>query len=315
MVADTSKKDWLIIMNPNAGKGKGEKDWHKIAALLLPHFHYQAVFTNYRRHAIKLGIQGIEQGYKKIIVVGGDGTMNEVVNAVFKQKRVPTDQIILGMITVGTGNDWARMFGIPQGYNEAVETIRHGNIFLQDAGIVSYFADDLYEERYFINMAGLGFDAMVVEKANRQKDLGKSGVVVYLLNILSNLWKYSHLHTHIQIDHHDIKEEVFTISIGIGRYTGGGMRQTPDSIPNDGLFDLTVIKKMKKMEVLRSLPKLYNGKIKKHPKVHSFRGSCIRIDSDPPIHVEVDGESLGHSPIEIKSLPKRIRIITGEHPY
>jgi len=311
MVTDNSKKDWLVIVNPNAGKGKGEKDWHKIAKLLRDHLKFQAVFTGYKRHAIKLGFQGIEQGYKKIIVVGGDGTMNEVVNAVFKQKRIPTDQITLGMITVGTGNDWAHMFGISHKYREAVETILQKKIFLQDAGIVSYFKEDQPEERYFINMAGLGFDAMVVEKANRQKEMGKSGMVVYLANILSNLWKYNHLHTHIRIDHHVIKEEVFTISIGIGRYTGGGMRQTPDSIPDDGLFDLTVIKKMKKLNVLRSLPMLYNGKIKRHPKVHSFRGSHIRIDSDPPINVEVDGESLGHSPIEIKSLPKSIRVITG----
>jgi len=93
------------------------------------------------------------------------------------------------------------------------------------------------------------------------------------------------------------------------------MKQTPNSIPNDGLFDLTLIKKMRKIDIIRSLPLLYNGKILKHPKVVSFRGAKINIESDPVIHLEADGETLGHSPIEIEIIPKSIRVITGDHPY
>src|SRR5690554_4197767 len=99
-------KEWLVLVNPNAGIGKGKKDWGKISQLLDEQgFVYQAVFTERKLHAIELVIENITLGYRKIIVVGGDGTMNEVVNGVFSQQVVPTTAITLGMISIGTGND------------------------------------------------------------------------------------------------------------------------------------------------------------------------------------------------------------------
>jgi YegS/Rv2252/BmrU family lipid kinase len=307
--------DWLVIVNPNAGRSKGKKDWNTISDLLIQHgIEYSACFTESRKHAIVLTREGISKGYRKIIAVGGDGTMNEVVNGIFTQSDCPTHQITLAMITVGTGNDWGKLFGIPQDYMEAVKIIKEFKVRLQDAGLVNYFHGTMREARYFINIAGLGFDAVVVKRTNYQKDRGYKGRTLYFINLLRSLLFYRHTITSVDIDGRIILGDVFTISIGIGRYSGGGMMQTPNAIPDDGLFDITIVKKIRKGDIIMSLKMLYDGTILEHPKIQGYTGKDILIDSDPLIHLEADGESLGHSPIEFKILPKSITIVYGKFP-
>jgi YegS/Rv2252/BmrU family lipid kinase len=301
---------WLVIVNPNAGHGKGSKDWKKIETLLTMYgLVYQVHFTKTRRHAIELSVNAIEQGFRKIIVVGGDGTMNEVVNGCFLQKTCPTTAITLAIITVGTGNDWGRLFGIPQEYEGAIKLIKNGQIHLQDAGNVTYYHGAKKENRYFINIAGLGFDAVVVKRTNLQKDRGRSGKALYFWNLLRSLISYRHTQVEVIIDGTLIRNMVFTISLGIGKYSGGGMMQTPNAITDDGLLDITIVNKMRKGEILMSLKKLYDGSIYDHPKIEGYTGKHILIDSDPLIHVEADGESLGHSPIEFNIIPKSINVV------
>ena len=122
---------WYIIINPNAGKRKGAKDWHLISQLLTgAGIRFESVFTTHPHHAISLTKEAIASGWKKFVVVGGDGTMNEVVNGILEQQLVPSSDIQLGMISIGTGNDWARMFGIPFDYAGAVDTLRREQTFL-----------------------------------------------------------------------------------------------------------------------------------------------------------------------------------------
>ena len=301
---------WLVIVNPNAGHGKGSKDWKKIESMLSFYdLIYQVHFTEARHHAIQLTINGIEQGFRKIIVVGGDGTMNEAVNGCFMQTVCPTTDITLSIITVGTGNDWGRLFGIPFDYEEAIKIIKNGSIHLQDAGIVEYLHGAKKEHRYFINIAGLGFDAVVVNRTNIQKEKGRSGKTLYLWNLLRSLLTYRHTQVEVVIDGTLIRNKVFTISLGIGKYSGGGMMQTPNAITDDGLFDITIINKIGKGDIIMSLKKLYDGSILEHPKIEGYTGKHILIDSDPLIHLEADGESLGHSPIEFNIIPKSINVI------
>jgi YegS/Rv2252/BmrU family lipid kinase len=311
----TINADYFFIINPNAGHEKGKKDWAIISSLLSKYeIPYVARFTEAKRHAILLANEGIKNGYRKIIVVGGDGTMNEAMNGVLAQKVCQASDVTLGMITVGTGNDWGKMFGIPHGYEEAIRIIKGGKIRLQDVGIVHFFHGTSRQKRYFINIAGLGFDAVVVKRTNLSKERGHKGEALYFINLLKSLLLYRHTHVTVEIDGLKIINDVFTISIGIGRYSGGGMRQTPHAIPDDGLFDITIIKKIRKGEVIRSLKMLYDGSILEHPKIEGYTGKVILIDSDPLIHVEADGESLGHSPIEFSILPKSINIIYNHYP-
>ena len=306
-------KEWLVIVNPNAGRKKGIRDWGKISDLLDHHdFSYYPVFTEYPRHAIQLSCDLIGKGFKKVIVVGGDGTMNEVVNGLFLQKRYRTTQVILGMVTVGTGNDWGRMFNIPKDYEQAILVLKKCQTYVQDAGTVKYMNSDEHFHRYFINIAGLGFDAVVTKKTNAQKEKGRSSTLLYFYNIISSLFSYSYADTCISIDGKDYRNKVFSMNVGIGKYNGGGMMQLPAAIADDGLFDLTIIKKISKPDLIVSLKRLYNGTIAKHPKVTTYTGKEIRIDSSEKILLETDGESLGHTPLEFNIIPKSIRVITGQ---
>jgi diacylglycerol kinase family enzyme len=218
------------------------------------------------------------------------------------------------MITVGTGNDWGKMFNIPHNYAESIRIIREGKARLQDTGIVEYFEGNRKESRYFLNMAGLGFDAMVVKKTNQQKVKGRKGKAIYLINLLKCLLLYRHTFTRVEIDGKKFCHRVFTISIGIGRFSGGGMRQTPQAIPDDGLFDITIIKRIGKGDIILSLKKLYDGSILEHPKIEGHTGRIIEIDSDPVIHLEADGESLGHSPILFRIIPKSVHVVYDHFP-
>jgi YegS/Rv2252/BmrU family lipid kinase len=303
---------WLVIINPNAGTKKGEKDWERISGLLTENgFVFHPVFTERRLHAMKLTVDFIQRGFRKIIVVGGDGTMNEVVNGIFKQKLVATTDIMLGMISVGTGNDWVRTFNIPTSYPEAVAILRRESTMLQDAGIVKYQNENCEKTRYFINMAGLGFDGLVAEKTNKDKDMGRTNPLVYLKNLITSLFAYKSAQIKVTIDGRVISDKIFSIGIGIGQYNGGGMRQAPDALPDDGLFDLTLIKDMKKLSVIASIRRLYNGTIGQHKRVMTLVGKFIRIESDPPVLLETDGESLGHSPFEFQIVPKSVRVIVN----
>jgi diacylglycerol kinase (ATP) len=140
MAEKSNVAEWLVIVNPNAGLRAGEKDWPEIRQLLTDHgFNFDAKFTEWPFHGIELSRKMIEEkGYKKIIAVGGDGTLNEVVNGIFQQERFASTDITLGMITVGTGNDWARMYDFPKKYKKAIKILRNERTFLQDVGKVKY---------------------------------------------------------------------------------------------------------------------------------------------------------------------------------
>lgn len=115
---------WMVIVNPNAGRHKIDKDWDIINDLLIKaKIDFQNAFTEFKEHAIKLSYESIEKGFRKFIVVGGDGTLNEVVNGIFTQNKIPSSDFLVAMIPVGTGNDWCRMFNVPFKYNEAIRII------------------------------------------------------------------------------------------------------------------------------------------------------------------------------------------------
>ncbi len=307
-------REWLVVVNPNAGIGKVSRDWGRISHLLDNYgFEYQAVFTERPAHAIELVVENIKKGFRKIIAVGGDGTMNEAVNGIFSQDIMPSTEISIGMISVGTGNDWIRTYNIPMDYEKSIEILREGHTMLQDAGTVRFYNSDLPNQRYFVNMAGLGFDGLVAQKTNADKYRGRGNPLLYLKHLIGSLYSYKSCNTTVRIDGHSYSGKIFSIGIGIGKYNGGGMKQAPDARPDDGLFDLTLIKDMKKLSVLTGVRRLYNGTIKKHKRVETFVGKRIIIDCDTPLLLEADGESLGNSPFEFDIIPQSVRIIVNKN--
>jgi diacylglycerol kinase (ATP) len=177
---------WLVVVNPKAGSSKCEKDWPKVKELLLQQgFSFLSVLTERPFHAIEITRNMVNDlGFKKIIAVGGDGTLNEVVNGIFQQTRFATTDITLGMITIGTGNDWGRMYQFPMKYEKAIKIIKNERTFLQDVGKVKYSYETEDKNRYFINMAGMGYDAFVAKKTNNLKAQGKGGKLSYLINLV-----------------------------------------------------------------------------------------------------------------------------------
>jgi YegS/Rv2252/BmrU family lipid kinase len=311
-----TQNKWIVIVNPNAGKGRGGKDWKHISSLLdRKGIHFEARFSERKGHAERIAIEAVNSGFRNIIVVGGDGTLHEVVNGVLKNTACYSTEISIGLIPVGTGNDWGRMFGIPLNYEGAVKIIDEEKTMLHDAGMVIYFEGAETITRYFINIAGIGFESAVVKRTNLQKERGYGGKFIYLYNLLVTLFSYKNKKVRITVDGEKKKYRTFSINIGNGRFCGGGMRQTPNAIPDDGLLDITVITEMGKIEIIRNLGILYNGQILSHPKIKGFRCKTFSIESDQPIYLEADGELLGHTPAHFSLIPSGLKIIYGVKNY
>lgn len=306
-------QDWLVIVNPNAGKRKGEKDWKKISSLMVKYnIPFKAIFTRHPNHAVKMSRIYIRKGFKKVLVVGGDGTLNEVVNGILSQKKYKTTDITMGLIPVGTGNDWARTYGIPRDYEEAVRVIAEGKTFIQDTGKVEFIQDNKKMIRFFLNNAGMGFDAMVVEKTNEVKSQGKGNSASYLTSLLKVMFKYKNLNATTYIDKEKIDMKVFSFSVGICPWSGNGMKQFPNAIPGDGMFDITMISHITKFKIVRNIKKLYDGTFIELPEVRTLRTTKLNLQAPKPIFLEVDGESLGHTPIRFEVVPQSLKVIYHE---
>lgn len=304
------KLEWFVIVNPNAGNRKGQKDWKRIEEL----FHKEGVavrniFTTRKGEAIELTASAVGEGYRNFVVVGGDGTLNEVVNGAINQQFCPSGDITIGLIPVGTGNDWGKMFGIPMIYESAVKVIKEKKTLLHDVGYITCQNGEVTDRRYFLNIAGIGFEALVVRKTNIQKDKGRSSKAIYFLNLLTSLVSYRKTMAEFTIDGETSSAKVFSVNVGNGRYCGGGMRQTPEALPDDGLLDVTVIREMGRLEIIRNIQLLYDGTILSHPKVDGYRASNIRISTEAPLFAEADGELLGHTPVEFGVVPLAINVV------
>jgi YegS/Rv2252/BmrU family lipid kinase len=312
--AGNPDKEWMIIVNPNAGVTKGAREWPRILRILnREEMSFQYRLTEHRDHAIHLARKSVEDGYRNLAVVGGDGTLNEVLNGIFLQQACPVTDLTLGMIPIGTGNDWCRMFGIPFDVTGAVRLLKQKKVFIQDVGKVVFHKKEETRERYFLNVAGMGYDALVAKKTNLSKERGRGGPLTYLYYVFASLFQYSFPDVEIEVDGRpEFRGELFSMNIGICRYNGGGMMQVPFAIPNDGLLDLTLIVRASKWIVIRHASKLYNGTLVNLPIVRTFRGKDIRIRSSGKIYLETDGESLGNTPLTFTVLSETLRVVVGE---
>jgi YegS/Rv2252/BmrU family lipid kinase len=304
---------WAVVVNPNAGSRKALKDWDLINNLLNSKgLEFKFVFTEKRLHAFDLTLNFLNSGIRKFIVVGGDGTLNEVVNGIFNFDPTGKTLVILGLIPVGTGNDWGRMFHIPLDYVKAVETICKQKIFAQDIGVAYYQKNGTEQIRYFANIAGIGYDALVAKRTNTLKDkkwIG--GPILYLYSLAFSLLTYKSHKAKIEIDDNTIDVEIFSLSVGIGKFNGGGMMQLPDAIADDGLFDLTIIRKISKLDVVKNIKNLYDGSFTRHPSVKTYKARKIKVEAGQNFYLEVDGESLGHTPFTFEILSQALHVISG----
>lgn len=305
---------WFVIVNPVSGGGKGLADFPKISSLLRKGgIEYDFAFTKHQQHATKIVAAVIRKGFRKIIVVGGDGTLNEVVNGILTQRECEPKEILLGVISVGTGNDWVRSFAFPRSYKAAVRAISEGHSYLQDAGKVTIEEDGKVQSRYMANVTGLGFDAYVLGIFDRLKRKGWKGKWLYIVSLLRGYFSAPSTEATIEIDGNVVyKRKLFSLAAGICRYNGGGIQQLPRAVANDGLLDVTIIRPVHWWHVVFRAARLFNGKIYSIGHVEYAQGKCVKVTTSPTVPIEVDGELHSHTPVTIEVVPEALRVIVPE---
>lgn len=313
-----TKQKWFLIVNPSAGAGKLRKLWKHIEAQLQKlDIAYSFAFTEAPGHATSLCQEALAAGYRQFVAVGGDGTAHELVNALAEQKEVALSELLFAIIPVGTGNDWIKTHEIPNNYKKAILLLKTKNRSKQDLGLMRYVdAQGQMQSRYFLNVAGMGYDAFVTKASNEQRGRRLAGSkLFYYYLIVSCSTKYKHCSARVILNE---GEQVFegnwySMALGICIYNGGGAQFVPHAKPNDGLFALTLVRPVSIMDLLLSSGKFYNGKIGEHPKVETYTVRSLRIEpiegAPNPIGLEADGEFLGYGPMDFEILPSALHIV------
>jgi YegS/Rv2252/BmrU family lipid kinase len=299
---------WFLIANPRSGKGKLQKEKAKVQSWLkAAGIAYEWHFTEYQEHAALLAKQAADNGFTHFISAGGDGTLHEVVNGLMLSN--PQKEFTVGLIPIGTGNDWAKSFDYPVHTEKAVQKIKEGKTLLHDIGKVTLQTDQGEATKYFINIAGLCYDAYVTRATNIGKARGEGGKFYYLKTILANLFSYTNTLVTYSVDGKEFSGSMFNLCVGINRFNGDGVQQCPYAKPDDGLFDITAYTDFTKLQVISNLPHLKTGAFVKHPKMRIHTGKVVRVSSVPEVLVEADGEDLGRTPAEFSILPRAIRMV------
>ncbi len=303
--------EWLVIVNPVAGLGRGLEVYPQISKLLRDEgIKYEPLFTEHKFHAVELTVTAIKQGYRKLLIVGGDGTIHEVINGLFIQQCVAPTEVTIGVVAVGDINNWARSAGIPTRIDKAIKVIKRGHTFLQDIGVVNYEESHYRQTRYFANAAGMGFNTFALKRLKHIRNKGRSGRIRQILNFTRSFFKYKPTGLKVWIDGKLVWNDLLmSLAIGIGRYNVGGMKQLPAAIVDDGELDLSLFRPIHFWHIMFRTHYLFDGSIYRIGHILQQRGAKIRVESTPEISLEVDGEILGESPFEFSVLQKAICIV------
>jgi diacylglycerol kinase (ATP) len=298
----------VAIVNPASGRGQATQAWNSLQNHLG--FSAQLLVTRHRGHATELTAQAIRDGADIVVAVGGDGTINEIVNGFFDQDAPVPGDVALGILPHGTGSDLQRMLRLPVEAGRAARLIQARKPRQIDVLKVRFTLPDGQPAlRYSINVTSFGMGGSVAARVgNSSKYFG--GKISFAAATVRAALSFGGNVVGMQVDNGaPIELNVTNVAIGNGQYHGAGMLACPRAVIDDGFLDVTVIPFMRLSELVRNLPLLYNGRIYAHPKVRFFRGRCVRADSRQTTLVEIDGESLGRLPVEISIVPRAIRLL------
>lgn len=284
---------WQVIINPNACDQKCFANWEAISKkfqkLGIEHVMHKSDRCG---RGIEIARQLCQEGYRHLIVIGGDGTINEVVNGIFTS-GVNTREVFLTILPLGRGNDWARTHHFPFDCLKSIDIMVKGNFVLHDIGKVeTLHGGEVTDSRYFINIAGFGFDADVIYDTvyNKPHFLGIS---VYMLSLVRMLFKYKCPTIRIKGDDFEIEGKTFMTEVANCQYNGGGMLQAPMAKVDDGLLDVVFIPKVWKMRVVANIRNLFKGKhIERIRCIKTYTTKSLTITSKERVNGEVEGELL-----------------------
>ena len=268
-------------------------------------FRFEHDLTEAPGHAIELAKTAVEKGYEMVVSVGGDGTINEIVNGLYNSGSIK--DAMLGILSTGTGGDYVRTVGVPRRYEEACGCFLRPGKLTVDLGVVEYANNGAAARRLFVNFAGMGFDAEIVRRTTQQfKATG--GLLSYLLGTLTTLLTYRNRDISLVVDGVEESRRVCTVVMNNGRYGGGGMFTAPHADLSDGLFDVMIIDDISKLDLLYSLPRIYKGTHVTHPRVTMKKAREVEIRSSQPMHLQADGELLGELPARFSILSSALNI-------
>ena len=311
-----TKTDWYFIVNPRAGSGKTMSEWvpaeHKLQKYGI---NFITALTDHKKHATDLAIEAAQAGYRRIVAVGGDGSVHEVLCGICcfcDTSGTPTEEFTLGVMPIGSGNDWIKSLGVPHDLDKIIDMIRDGSFGTIDVvrvvgagGKVSYMA----------NVGGTGFDSHVCSRVNLQKEGGTRGKLIYLNALRHTVTHLSPINLKVIADGHTVHEgPCYSIALGNGRFSGSGMRQVPVADMNDGLLDYMIVPKIPVKSILVQLPRLFNGTVNESPDLTSGqcrRLSIVPLDSGAEDIFELDGEIEGKLPLSIEMDSRKINVIKG----
>ncbi|MHB8490111.1 MAG: diacylglycerol/lipid kinase family protein [Candidatus Dormibacteria bacterium] len=301
----------FLVMNPASAGGRTHRNWPAIAAALLSAgVAFDLHRTSATGDATRAVRSALAAGYRTVIVVGGDGTLNEVVNGFFDPVGVPIgSDAVLALLPSGTGGDFRRAAGIPADLGAAAHLIASGLSRRIDAGRVE-FADG--QRRFFINIADCGMGGEVVARVNRSahKSGGARGSAMFLATSLSTLLKYQSRIANVDIDGLQVERDVRSVVVANGQYFGGGMRVAPAAELDDGRFDVVIIAETGRIRALTGIPSLYRGRHVLRSEVEVHRARVVRVACvGAPMLFDVEGEQVGTTPATLTCVPGAISLV------
>lgn len=310
---DVYSEKWGVIVNPVAGKRRLRKEWINIyRTLKRAAIQFSVQSTEYAGHAVEISRRMVENGIRKILIIGGDGTVNETVNGIFSSDIQDKEDVTLALIPYGTGNDWARYCNLNRlTRKEIVDVLYKRNTERVDVCLMQYSNGGRAMKQYFINGAGFGFDGLVVNITNRLKRIFGGHAWVYSLSVVLAVFRYKASSLIIDSKHKTIDDEIFSVSIGNSCYSGGGLRQTNGN-PTDGLFYITAIHTPTFTKILSGLKFLFRGELFNHPLAERIEVSKFTVMTEGDIHIETDGVEIeGDGKYSFSVMPHAINMVVN----
>ena len=303
----------VAILNPRAAGGKTARRWPEFAAAMEGRLGaLRTLETERPGHATDLARQALQDGAEIVIAVGGDGTINEVVNGFFVEDMPVSEGARLGYVPMGTGGDFQRTVQLPTDPAAVADYLANGRIWPIDIGKIRLVAHDgTPVQRYFINLASFGMGGDVSIKAKNSWAASAGGRAAFLWATFAVFFQYGGKNVRLRFD--DSPEthtfRVTNVAVGNGRHHGGGMHPCPLAELDDGLLEITTIDRLNWFELIRDIRVLYSENLYVHPKTRHFRAKRVVAESDEITRIEVDGEALGRLPLEATVLPRALKLI------
>jgi len=305
---NTDAARWFLVVNPESGGGRGHEALDRLRrALERERIDARIALTEGPGHAGALALDAVAQGFERIAAVGGDGTAHEMVGGLADALDASAlRRLLLATVPIGTGNDWARSLGVPARLTAAVAMLARGERGDCDLGLVEFVSPRGPCRRHFVNVAGAGFDAYVVERLGARKP----GRWAYLMELLRSHRRFVPPSLTLAAPGGaPTRAHALAVFATVGGYCGGGMRVAPGARLDDGLLDVTLIRAMSGARILWELRRLFDASLHACEHVSAWTASELEIDAQPPCGVQADGELLGVTPARVRVLPRAIRVV------